>query len=281
MWAAMPIMSVNPASWRLVRRNYDSPYEVESGKDGFSAELVYTRIPRSQEAPSLGIRLDEFASNGDVGIVGIEGLVEGGNGERASEPLQPGDVLVAAREVDNNDSEVLLEGLTFDDAVDRLSTLDTSKDVILQVKRLVRIPRATVRVVYPEVDEQEDSLVTLYSGMSLRQAMLQQGVKLNDPLARRFDAGGLGDCGGEGCCCTCAVDVQKGMGVFNPQKTQEAQMLKKYPRWRLACKAFINDLQEDEEVTIKVMPRNFAGFYGEEECDIDGVPLARDRTGKL
>jgi hypothetical protein len=30
---------------------------------------------------------------------------------------------------------------------------------------------------------------------------------LNDPLARRFDAGvGTGDCGGEGTCCTCAFD---------------------------------------------------------------------------
>ena len=37
---------------------------------------------------------------------------------------------------------------------------------------------------------------------------------------------------------------------------------------------------QDVEIILKAQPRNFEGFYGAEECDVDGVPLKRDRTKK-
>lgn len=144
------------------------------------------------------------------------------------------------------------------------------------MKRLARRARATVRVTFPQAEGREDAVLTLYRGANLRRAMLAKGALVNDPLARRFDAGiGTGDCGGEGCCCTCAVEVVSGINALSEQKTQEAQMLRSFPCWRLACKAVV-DIQEDVEITLKAQPRNFDGFYGPEECDIDGKPLARD-----
>jgi len=53
----------------------------------------------------------------------------------------------------------------------------------------VRKPRATVTVRFPEAEGREDARMTLYQGANLRRAMLSSGVALNDPLARRFDAG--------------------------------------------------------------------------------------------
>ena len=89
-----------------------------------------------------------------------------------------------------------------------------------------------------ESEGREDEQIRLVAGSNLRRSMLARNVLLNDPMARRFDAGvGTGDCGGEGGCCTCAVEVVSGAQVLSGQKTQEEQMLRRFPRWRLACKA--------------------------------------------
>ena len=49
------------------------------------------------------------------------------------------------------------------------------------------------------------------------------------------------------------------------------------PRWRLACKAIVDpNLQADAaDLVVKVTPRGFDGFYGVEECNLDGEPLQR------
>lgn len=54
------------------------------------------------------------------------------------------------------------------------------------------------------------------------------------------------------------------------------QVTKRFPRWRLACKTTLGPMEHDEEMVLKVQPRNWDGFYGEDEVDVDGVPLARD-----
>jgi ferredoxin len=84
------------------------------------------------------------------------------------------------------------------------------------------------------------------------------------PLATSAD--GTGDCGGEGCCCTCALEVIKGAETLNEQKAQERQMLRKKPRWRLACRARIDPtLEEDSELVLKVSPRAWVEEI-ESEC---------------
>ena len=212
-----------------------------------------------------------------VGVDEGDRLVEGGNGERAiGGSIQAGDAFVAATSLGSSNT-VTLEGLNYDGVLENLGALDPSKPVRLQLKRLKRMPRATVRLVFPEVEKRPDETLTLFTGANVRRSMLSSGVKLNDPLARRFDAGsGTGDCGGEGTCCTCVVDVQRGAEALSDPGIQETQILKSYPRWRLACKASVAELEEDVEVVMKVQPRNFDGFYGDDEVDLDGKPLARE-----
>ena len=50
---------------------------------------------------------------------------------------------------------------------------------------------------FPDEERDDESLMML-PGQPLRQTILSRGIKLNDPLALRFDSGGPGDCGGEG-----------------------------------------------------------------------------------
>ena len=57
------------------------------------------------------------------------------------------------------------------------------------------------------------------SGEVLRQAMLVRGVKLNEPLAKRFDDKGVGNCRATGLLCTtCAVSVLQGGELLNPMR---------------------------------------------------------------
>ena len=81
---------------------------------------------------------------------------------------------------------------------------------IVTVKRLRRKPKVTVKLQYPPSQGEPDKVLELFSGEILRQAMLVRGVRLNDPLAERFDDKLSGNCGANGLCTTCAVSVLRG-----------------------------------------------------------------------
>ena len=114
-----PTMSLDPADWKLLSRRdqVDGALTLAAAEAGTEAQVVTVTIPRSDDAPSLGLLLDEIATSGDAGIVAVEGLVEGGNGEKATAPLLPGDALVAAAEEGKPTTGVSLEGLPFDSVV--------------------------------------------------------------------------------------------------------------------------------------------------------------------
>lgn len=274
-------MSLNPADWQLLMaRDGSEKLQLEATDPAYAAQEVRLTVPRTA-GPSLGLLLEEIAASDEAGIVAVEGLVESGNGELASAPIEPGDALVSAAEAGRPETAVSLEGLAYDGVIERLVALDSNVGVEFVFKRLVRMPRAAVRIQFPESEGREEEVIYLQPGANLRRTMLASGIKLNDPLARRFDAGvGTGDCGGEGTCCTCVFEVASGGKLLSPQGTQEAQILKRFPRWRLACKATLDPLERDEELVIKVTPRAFDGFYGDEEVDVDGEPLARDTAKK-
>ena len=48
----------------------------------------------------------------------------------------------------------------------------------------------------PSRQDRADERLMMLPGQPLRQTILSRGIKLNDPLALRFDSGGAGDCGG-------------------------------------------------------------------------------------
>ena len=237
--------------WTLLRLK-DGGVRTGAKDNGYRTEDVITVVPRSATSPGIGMGLEEFASDGTVGIVLVDFLVESGNAAKATEPLLPGDALIS---VQAGPKLTSLEGLTYDATLETLGGLDPAAGALtFTVRRLIRVPRVAVTLTFPD---RPDEKVSLIPGQPLRSTFLSNGIKLNDPLALRFDAGyGTGDCGGEGCCCTCALEVVSGGATLNDQKTQERQMLQKHPNWRLACRARIDEnLDADSELVLRASPR--------------------------
>ena len=154
----------------------------------FTAVDLETRVPRSTESPGIGIGLEEFGSDGQIGLVLVGFIVEDGNAASASKALLPGDALISVSSAGMN--PVTLEGLTYDATIEALTSIDPAAgDLTFSVRRLQRVPRVSVTLTFPPEDNRPDESLTLIPGQPLRNTMLAKGIKLNDPLARRFDAG--------------------------------------------------------------------------------------------
>lgn len=236
------------------------------------ADAVKSAGIRRRVGEGLGIELLELAGGRDdgLGITIVSGIVEGG--VSAGVGLLPGDSIVkiaVMRKTGSGEEEIAsvdTECLGWDATVEAIGSLPpatstTSEDeeeyLIMTVKRLRRKPKVTVTFQYPPDQGEEDTTIELFSGENLRRAMLVRGIKLNDPLSRRFDSGGQGDCGAEGTCATCAVTVAHGMDLLNEPGTTEQGMLKTNPRYRLACKAIVGYGMQEGSMTVKVNPRQW------------------------
>lgn len=218
----------------------------------------------------LGLLLTELAGREDgVGITIVEEVLRGSNSDGVG--ILPGDSVVALTVLSTSGSgtsntretrvSVSTECLAYDATIEAITSLPppTSADevVALTVKRLRRQPKVNVKLQYPPYLNEPDVNIELFAGENLRRAMLTRGIKLNDKLAQRFDSGGSGDCGSDGTCATCVVGVTKGMELLSPMKEQEGQILKKKPRWRMACKAVVGYGMAEGDMTIQVNPRQW------------------------
>lgn len=233
-------------------------------------DTIKVVFPR-KEGAGLGIILEEIAGGRDdgLGITIVGGIVEGGSADgcgivegdsitsiaikkRSSatgdDGLQEFDELVSAS----------TECLGYDATVDAIIGLppveSDSEFFVLTLKRLRRHPRIKVTVESPSEPE---TTIELFAGENLRRALLTRGVKLNDPFARRFDSGGTGNCGAEGTCATCAVSVIKGAHLLNDAGTQEEQIFRNKPRWRMGCKAIVGYGFQEGDMTIRVNPKQW------------------------
>jgi ferredoxin len=228
--------------------------------------------------PSLGVELLEIAGGREdgLGITVVNGIVEGGAVE--GKDVMIGDSIVAisiikaerSAQTDDHgggmtDTQVSMaidtECFSYDtlvDAIRNLPPLESDDEfIILTLKRLRRKPKVSIKLEYPPDQNEPDTTIELFAGENLRRAMLTRGIKLNDKLSLRFDSGGTGDCGADGTCATCVVGIVKGDDLVSPQGTQEKQILKKNPRWRLACKAVVGYGYQEGEMTIRVNPRQW------------------------
>jgi ferredoxin len=235
-------------------------------KDYFvdTVKTAFTRRPGS----GLGIVLLELQSREEdgVGIVVVEDLVEGGSA--ASSALVPGDSIVQIDVTTNDDNgeattaRVQTECLNYDRTIDAILSLPSSdateQTVVVTAKRIRRRPKVRVTFQYPPAQKESDMTLELFAGENLRRSMLVRGIKLNDPLARRFDSGGTGDCGAEGTCATCSVSVTRGMELLNPKGTTESQILAQNPRWRMACRTVVGYGMQEGEITIRVNPKQWS-----------------------
>mmetsp|Transcript_5676 Transcript_5676/g.7460 ORF Transcript_5676/g.7460 Transcript_5676/m.7460 type:complete len:330 (+) Transcript_5676:189-1178(+) len=244
---------------------------VRSDRELF-VDQVTVQAPR-RAGEGVGLELTELAGGREdgLGITLVTGVVEGGVTEGLD--ILPGDsisqiTLIRQRRADNRATlsevqefiPVQTECLSYDATVDVILSLpkyDDRFDEMFEItlKRIRKKPRVNVRLQYPRSQKEKDFTIELFAGENLRMGMLLQGVKLNDPLAQRFDAKNDGNCGAGGICRTCAVSVLKGGDMLNPQKPSEKQMLADNPRWRLACKAIVGYGMKEGTMTIRVNPR--------------------------
>ncbi|KAL3924511.1 MAG: hypothetical protein SGILL_001006 [Bacillariaceae sp.] len=254
----------NKGNVQLRAKNYVENY----------VDTLIVSFPRKENG-GLGIELVELAGgrSDGIGITIVSGLVEGGSAQESA--LNPGDCigsvsLVRRKQIAGESSlsekeeewSVNTECMSYDNTVTAIQTLPVPKAgfedmFVLKVKRLRRRPKVKVNLQYPPEQEEEDTAIEMYAGENLRQGMLVRGVKLNDPLAQRFDTKQGGNCGAGGLCRTCSVAVVDGGDALNPQRPAEKQMLHDNPRWRLACKAIVGYGMKEGEMTVRVNPRQW------------------------
>mmetsp|Transcript_16142 Transcript_16142/g.19724 ORF Transcript_16142/g.19724 Transcript_16142/m.19724 type:complete len:344 (-) Transcript_16142:415-1446(-) len=246
---------------------------VQNDREYF-VDIINVSILRSQS--SLGIGLQEIAGgrSDGLGITVVSEVVEGGIAQLCGADILSGDSISSISVVRQSQSPqagklmdsqetitVKTECLGYDATVDAILSLpeirSDKETYLIQVKRLRRKPVIEVNLRYPPSQKVKDETIQLFAGENLRLGMLVRGVKLNDPLATRFDTKSEGNCGAGGLCRTCVVGVLRGGELLSPQKVAETQMLQDNPRWRLACKAFVGYGMKEGDITIQVNPKQW------------------------
>lgn len=100
--------------------------------------------------------------------------------------------------------------------------------------------------------------VKMLAGSNLRKEMLRQGFSVYDRKTKRFDQPYVqGDCGGEGLCGTCLVQVLEGKELLNKPDGVEQMVLNKWkaPTWRLGCRCVVGAVNEPGTVRFKLTPQ--------------------------
>lgn len=241
-------------------------------------------VPIPLDSPGLGIELLELEGGREdgLGITIVNGLVPGGNAEKAvamsqeleedGETIMYGDTIISAELIMQQGGSatdirsIKTECLGYDSTVDALVGMMSSlgsrsiqdASVILVLKRLRRRPNLSVKLYYPPEQDLPPETLQLQPGDNLRMALLSRGVKLNDPLAQRYDGKSYsGNCGGGSLCRTCAVNVLRGTELLSQPKDNEKKMMDDSPRWRLACKSWVGYGMKEGEIVIQVNPRQW------------------------
>ncbi|GKY97303.1 hypothetical protein MPSEU_000688700 [Mayamaea pseudoterrestris] len=235
-------------------------------------DTIKLTLPR-RIGQGMGLELLELAGGREdgKGITIVSGIVEGGCADGSN--VLPGDSIIEVAVVkqsqtfDNGMTEteettaVVTECLDWDGTIDAIKSLpppeNDNETLQLTVKRLRRKPKVKLQLQYPPEMNEPDIKLELFAGENLRRAMLVRGVKLNDPLSKRFDSGGSGDCGAEGTCATCAVSIVRGDELLSPQGVQESQIFVKHPRWRMACKAIVGQGMREGDLVVRINPRQW------------------------
>eukprot|EP00565_Helicotheca_tamesis_P004523 CAMPEP_0185727434 /NCGR_PEP_ID=MMETSP1171-20130828/3127_1 /TAXON_ID=374046 /ORGANISM="Helicotheca tamensis, Strain CCMP826" /LENGTH=297 /DNA_ID=CAMNT_0028396007 /DNA_START=236 /DNA_END=1132 /DNA_ORIENTATION=- len=284
------------SSWtvNIIPKTLDTPLKIELGlekgknRDLFVDTIVINtkRGGKKKKGQGFGLELQEIKGgrSDGLGVTIVSGVVDGGLME--GEDVMVGDVIssiaVLQQSSSSSSSSQKEEGLEdrttyvtantecfdYDNTVAAISSLPQPKEeeeeeeqeVVVTLKRIRRKPIVTVNLQYPPSQNEPDTKIQLYAGENLRLAMLVRGIKLNDPLAKRFDTKNGGNCGAGGLCRTCAVSVSRGKELLNPQKVAEEQMLEGEGgggRWRLSCKAFVGYGMKEGEMTVQVNPRQW------------------------
>lgn len=258
---------------RKTTENEEGVYLGCKSNSDIYVDSFLSTFPRKE---GMGIELLELAGGRDdeLGITVVSGLVQGGSAEGSE--IMAGDSLAEVSLIrtkiqvgdkrpiteQNQKWTVKTECLSYDATVEAIQSLPTKMEgyedyFSVKVRRLRRRPKIRVKLQYPPEQNEPDEIIEMNAGENLRQGMLVRGVKLNDPLAKRFDTKSEGNCGAGGLCRTCSVCVMNGGEILNDQRVAEQQMLADSPRWRLACKAIVGYGMQEGEMTVRVNPNQW------------------------
>jgi len=224
-------------------------YGIDSSDVEYGIEIVKASVSRQ---PSLGLDLVEMMSGGDGrGLVLINSLIPGGNAE-SNGKFKPGDSLTWVGVEPKRMQRV--EACDFDTVVQALRSYTDEASITLVAKRLVKRQTLDVSLIQPDGSR---IAVKMLAGSNLRGEMLRQDFPVYDAKTKRFDQPYVtGNCGGEGICGTCLVEVVAGKELLNePDRVESAALAKQPIRWRLSCRVIIGANNKPGKIEIKTIPQ--------------------------
>jgi hypothetical protein len=247
-------LSVNDiaARYKVIQYGQDgsaSSFEMENQDTKYAIELVKVDVCRDG---GLGLDLAEFdTTRGKGGIVLINSIIPGSNADKAGK-FMPGDALVciSAREIAGTHEEQMLagipqgdvrvEGLNFDATINEIGRFRDVADLSITVKRLVVREYVNIEMVGPQNEDAGAMVIPAGYAANMRTELQRQNMKMYDSRTARFDSPyETGDCGGEGTCGTCTVNIISGKEFLNERTNVEEKAMLKMgapASWRWACR---------------------------------------------
>merc|ERR1712146_775167 len=105
--------------------------------------------------------------------------------------------------------------------------------------------------------KQKETTIPILAGSNLRKAMSTQ-LPIYDPKTKRYDQPFItGNCGGEGICGTCLVQVLQGNENVSKVDQIEKMSQEKWGvvNWRLSCRTVIGPENKEGNIKIKLQPQ--------------------------
>ena len=229
----------------------------------FRTEDESIEVPRRWTARHrLGAR---GGPDGTVGLVLVDSVVDGGNAA-STQAFLPGDALISVQDSAGT-VEVALEGATYDATVEALGSLDPALgSLIFTVRRLCGSPSLRPLQFPGEEGRADEQLEMLPAAAGDPVAR----IKLNDPLALRFDSAVLETAAAKAAAAPAPCRWWPAGGAERAEvrsvKCEKARRLAaRVPRRHLAV------LNADSELVIRASPRNWNSrelLADVDECEV-------------
>jgi ferredoxin len=226
-------------------------FGLDSKDNAYGIEVVKTNV--NVIPGGLGLILTEVAgSNDGRGLVLVSDVT--GNALEADPPILVGDVITA---IMTPEFKGRTTGLNYDRTVEVIGEAKeatTNGMITLEINRLVE--RAAITV---EVDDGTSvRKIEALAGENLRRLLLRKHTQLYDDRSKRFDMPfATGDCGGEGLCGTCLVNVKQGDELLGPKSMDEELVTRGRPTsWRASCRAVVGPDNQGGTIRLEIRPQS-------------------------
>mmetsp|Transcript_15434 Transcript_15434/g.15558 ORF Transcript_15434/g.15558 Transcript_15434/m.15558 type:complete len:301 (+) Transcript_15434:109-1011(+) len=208
----------------------------------------------------LGLSLLEaYSLKQQSGLVLIDEIIPGSNAEKGG-GFQIGDSIVSIASLGDDIKITTVEGRNFDYTVNELRKFSEYEKIAITVKRPVKRKEIDVKMYGPKGEFAGNFTVLSGYGTNMRTALQSMNMKMYDERMARFDAPYEGgNCGGEGTCGTCQVEVMEGMDLLNKKvRVEDAVLIQQGmpANYRWACRAEIaGGVNRGGTVRIKLRPQ--------------------------